>query len=340
VHDGETAGGYPIAREDLSNVSISELEGLGFAKDDLSNVSSDNVLTNNLAKADLSNVSADMISGKGIAKTDLSNVEQSDLETAFAFAAKGYLHGFTIKMSSADSSHDIQIDAGSCRDEDDTCFMKLTSAFTKQIDANWAEGDNEGGFPQSISLAVNTWYHMFVIFNPATGAIDAGFDTDINASNLLSAASAFGYTKYRRIGSVKTDSSYSIVPFLQRGDYFYHAPVKEIALYSGWPTSATSLTLTSVPVGVRTQPILRATLSGVSASDGYVNIRFFDNEDAIDAYLVAIQMSPSVGRMDIGHNIGAYTDTSQRIKWSVGGGVTVGEVAVRVQGYVDRRGKE
>jgi len=37
VHDGETLGGFPMAREDLKNVARDTIAGRGIAKDDLSN---------------------------------------------------------------------------------------------------------------------------------------------------------------------------------------------------------------------------------------------------------------------------------------------------------------
>lgn len=66
VHDGVNAGGFPLAREDLSNVDPT---GLPLAKDDMSNVSRDAIASRGIAKDDLTNV--DM---SPYANADLSNI--------------------------------------------------------------------------------------------------------------------------------------------------------------------------------------------------------------------------------------------------------------------------
>ncbi len=76
VHDGITAGGHPLAREDLSNVDVS---GLLLAKQDMSNVAGDDIASRGIAKSDVSNVSLDDLAGRGLAKNDLSNVSQEQI---------------------------------------------------------------------------------------------------------------------------------------------------------------------------------------------------------------------------------------------------------------------
>ena len=115
-----------------------------------------------------------------------------------------------ILSNGTDSDHDIDIATGICRDTDDNYFMELTSELTKQLDATWAAGDDAGGL-FSGSIAVDTWYHVFIIRNDSTGAIDGGFDTSVSAANIPS-----GYTAYRRIGSVLTDGSSNIIAFHQK----------------------------------------------------------------------------------------------------------------------------
>lgn len=128
-----------------------------------------------------------------------------------------YLTGF-IMSNDTDADHDINITAGQCSDSTNTASIARTE-ITKQIDAVWVAGDDAGGFPSAggsgLTLANDTWYHFFVILNPTTGAVDAGFDSNIDASVLLNAdnAGGAGYTKYRRVenGSVLTDGAANIV---------------------------------------------------------------------------------------------------------------------------------
>lgn len=126
---------------------------------------------------------------------------------------ESYLAGLVLS-NGTDTDHDIDIAVGECRDNADGINIVLASEITKRIDAPWAVGDDNGGL-FSGSVAIDTWYHMFVIVKDSDGSIDAGFDTSISAANIPS-----GYTAFRRIGSVLTDGSSNIVPFIQISDYF------------------------------------------------------------------------------------------------------------------------
>ncbi len=125
--------------------------------------------------------------------------------------------GLTLS-NDTDADHDIAIAVGECIDSQNAEGIKLASILTKQIDVDWAAGDDDGGFPSGLSIAADTWYHVFLIKDRDTGIVDAGFDTSITPTNLLSDASA--YDVYRRIGSVLTDGSSNILPFIQINDVF------------------------------------------------------------------------------------------------------------------------
>jgi len=107
-----------------------------------------------------------------------------------------YIAGL-IPSNDTDTDHDINITAGKARDAVDSFSINLASEITKQIDVDWVAGDDAGGFPSGLTLSADTWYHVFVIAK-TDGTTDAGFDTSLTATNLLSDAT--GYTKYRRVG--------------------------------------------------------------------------------------------------------------------------------------------
>lgn len=113
----------------------------------------------------------------------------------------------------ADADHDIDFSSGKISDSNGTLLINV-SALTKQLDANWAAGDNAGGLFTG-TIAADTTYHCFAIVKDSDGSVDAGFDIDISASNIPS-----GYTAHRRIASIFTDSSANIVGFTQSADYF------------------------------------------------------------------------------------------------------------------------
>lgn len=107
-----------------------------------------------------------------------------------------------------DADHDIDIAAGlKCFDSAGVEIM-LGTAMTKKLDASFTEGTNQGGL-FSGSIAANTTYHLFMI-KKFDGTVDYGFDTSLTAANRPA-----GYTYYRRIWSVITNSSLNIIGFNQ-----------------------------------------------------------------------------------------------------------------------------
>lgn len=113
----------------------------------------------------------------------------------------------------ADTDHDFNVTAGRWRSADDAVVIVLASEITKQGDATWAAGDDAGGMNDSDALGNNETFHIFLL-STADGVttVDVGLDTDPDATNLLAdtAVAAASLTKYRRIGSIKTDGSANI----------------------------------------------------------------------------------------------------------------------------------
>ena len=72
-----------------------------------------------------------------------------------------YITGF-IMSNATDTAHDIQITPGFARDSADATNLKRATTLIKQIDANWAEGTNAGGFPSGLTLSNSTWYHFLL----------------------------------------------------------------------------------------------------------------------------------------------------------------------------------
>jgi len=164
-----------------------------------------------------------------------------------ANVSTGYIQGdgFRLVNNVTDPDHDINILAGICRDSDDTDTIELTSTMVKQIDVDWAVGSGGGGFPSALTIADNTWYHVFVIKRSDTGVVDGGYDTSLTATNLL--ADATNYDAYRRVGSVLHGNLTTSVidPFTQHGDDFMFDDGPRVILTGAHPTTRT---LQSLPV--------------------------------------------------------------------------------------------
>lgn len=116
--------------------------------------------------------------------------------------------------SDTDTDHDVKVNTGACRGAADDGNINLSSVITKQLDAAWAEGDDAGGLPSGVTLSGSEWLYFFVI-GKADGTVDAGFDDNASATNLL--ADASGYTYYRFIGVVYINGSSNITTVVPVG---------------------------------------------------------------------------------------------------------------------------
>jgi len=115
-----------------------------------------------------------------------------------------YLAGFRYGQNVANPTTHIDIWDGSARGRNDLNNMVLgNTGIAKDLSNSWAEGTGNGGRPTAVALAADTWFFVFVI-SKNNGTVDAGFDDNLNATNLL--ADASDYTDFIRIGFIKTEA--------------------------------------------------------------------------------------------------------------------------------------
>ena len=154
----------------------------------------------------------------------------------------GYRSGFKLSNNTTDANNDMDIAAGKCRSDDDTTDIILPSAITKQLDAAWAAGNNQGCLDTG-SKANNTWYYRWVISK------DNGLDPDILFSTSRSSPTMPpGYTKKRLLnGAVRTDGSANNRGIVQVGNLFLFKTQIEDILLAGIPTSGTLGVVTCPP---------------------------------------------------------------------------------------------
>jgi hypothetical protein len=164
-------------------------------------------------------------------------------------ALRGYLGGLTLANDVTLTKLDIS--AGEATSDDAATRMILGSAWVKSIGSTFTLGSGNGGLDTG-SVTASTWYHVFLISD------STGVTTDILFSTSLSPSMPGGFTKKRRIGSIRTDGSSNIIKFTQNGDLFLLAN----AISGQWDQSniATSSTGTlvavNVPPGVSVEAIL------------------------------------------------------------------------------------
>lgn len=157
------------------------------------------------------------------------------------------------------SNVSVLVPVGNWRAESDFCDIILATARTKNLQASggWTAGEGGNGICSGVR-AINTPYHIFVILNPTTGAVDVCLDTDPNAANRPA-----GFTQYRWVGWRVTDASNVIIPLLQNGMFFSWGYRRADASPVSVTSSGLNLSL-SVPAG----RICRADISVVGRLAG------------------------------------------------------------------------
>lgn len=247
-----------------------------------------------------------------------------------------HLSGFTLS-NGTDADHDIDLAVGEAADSTNDQLMKTGSVIVKQIDANWVAGSAVGGFPSGLTLTADTWYHFFVIKDVTGGTVDAGFDSSLTATNLLTDATA--YTLFRRVGSVLTDGASNILAFRQLGDTFiWDVPINE---FNGTPvTTRTNVTMTS-PLGIKIPVRFSASIStsGTGVSKQILYNDPDDTDTAPSTQLHDIIATDGIGAFDGSATtfIEVVTNTSSQVAHH--SSAASGTENMITKGYIDTRGK-
>jgi len=213
----------------------------------------------------------------------------------------------TIENDSGDTAHDILFNAGNFNFDDGSGQAILSSNLIKQIDAAWVAGNNQGGL-FSGTVAANTTYHMFVISNDDGSLVDAGFSSNINAADIPT-----GYTKKRRIASLRTDASSNIrngeYIFNRDGSYnfIYNTSVLAIGGSGNFPLTLTNLSI-ATPSGIKTSPSFDCLIRS-TGSDGIV-VADFDTQT--EFRIASCANSQNTGSLSSG---ALFTNLTSQVKY-------------------------
>jgi hypothetical protein len=179
-----------------------------------------------------------------------------------------YLGGLTLSNDTTSPNTVLDIGTGgAAADDNSIMLMQSVPSFTKNCNAAWAVGSGLGALDSGTTLAVNTWYHVFLIMRLDTNVVDVLISTNATAPILPT-----NYTKKRRIGSIRTNpSSPQISGFTQVGDEFIWAdPTLGGNVWTisnaGFAATPGSLFALYVPSGIKTVAVVNVALSGVSAT--------------------------------------------------------------------------
>lgn len=248
----------------------------------------------------------------------------------------GIIHGLQLSNSLVDTLNDLVCGVGHCRNEEDTTFHVNAAAMTKQIDAAWVAGNNQGGM-LSGAVAANTWYDVWAFRNAATGVFDYGFQASGSGPMIPGA-----HIGKRRLGSVKTGASSEILQFRQYGDRFlWVAPIVEESVSGGLlPLGAgVSIPLDGIPPNRVVQGIHNAYIETGAGRFRYVLRPTFTN--AYNGTVVGDQTGDDSGNgyLAIVTSDGASPATILRDSSLIGGGNLVNYTLYSL-GWIDNRGKD
>jgi len=289
----------------------------------------------NIKKADGSNLVAGDISGYVELRYNGTDFLLSPLSSALNITAtnKGltYLNNpITIANNSTDANNDIDFTAGNFQFADGS-GQAVLSAITKRLDASWTAGNNQGGLDTG-TKANSTWYHCYAIYNPTSGISDAIFSTNATSPSLPA-----GYTKYKRIGSVKTNASGNILSFLQRDKFFeWKDVVKDLDTTSVVATK-TPIPI-SAPLGIQTIVVCRAGVRNGASLDFNINFLTEYNNSLQPPNIDGGSYDSDIGSDNTylnGTNFLIATNLNSQIYYIGSRVATIDSFLVRTKGYYD-----
>lgn len=248
---------------------------------------------------------------------------------AAASVLRGQLGGLTLSNDAASPNTAIDTSAGVANSDDATSVMSLL-AFTKNANGPWALGTGNGCLDSGSSLAASTWYHLFVIARTDTGVVDELCSTSATAPTL-----PISYTKKRRVGSFRTNSSAQILGFSQNGDEFLlKTAITDLnSVIIG--TSARSLVTITVPTGIQVNALINVLAISSTGAFGAL----LTSPDQVDNAALPTQLDIYANATNI------YATGRFNIRTSTGAQIGIrsnpnnASYSVNTLGWIDTRGR-
>lgn len=261
---------------------------------------------------------------------------------------RGHIDGMTLS-NGTDSTNDINIAAGKCRDSTDTVDIIIATALGKQLDANWTTGGTTGspvgGRNSAVGLANDTWYHAYAARTAASAAGDVYFHTSRTEATVLTALQAetggASYAYLRYLGSVRRATATNR-QFKQAGDFFewINASANDASNSSIGSSGDTSMDLVSgIPSGVPTVAVCQIRVAHASTS-AQVFIHNADNSEvtpAGSAPTVTVQVRAN-GAEEFDERIFRFPSGNTNLAAKSNNNST--SVGIMVKGYWNTRGKD
>lgn len=232
----------------------------------------------------------------------------------------GHINGLELSNNGTDPSNDIDVSAGSVRDDSDTVNIDYAGG-TVQADVNFGTGNgalDTGGLG-------NGSYHFFAIYRSDTQA--SGILISLSASAPTMPAN---YDYKRRIGSLRRVSG-AWQLFSQDGDEFLLLSPAEDISAATIDTTATNYTF-SVPTGIK----VRAICTGiVDTGIGQVRVYSPDQSDVVVTGANCSFRGDVNNDYQGGAKMIVRTNTSGEVRARASASMT--QFTVNLDGWLDRR---
>jgi len=206
------------------------------------------------------------LAGLPSAPTDAADKAYIDAQISAVTSAmpvlRGYLGGCNISASGSTATFTVSAGVAAPANTLST-MMSLFPGVTKTFASVWTPGNN-GGALDTGSTTAATWYHVYVIMNPTSGAVDVLASVSASSPTLPS-----GYTLYRRIGSVRVTGSTLVWNIQQYGDKFlYPSYIQDYV--NGSIGTTVQLINTTVPYGVPIEAEIVVTVATSNTGAGTI----------------------------------------------------------------------
>lgn len=237
-----------------------------------------------------------------------------------------------ISNNVSDPDHDIDSSAGNFA-FDDGSGMAVVSALTKRLDANWVAGNNQGGLDTG-TVANDTWYYRYAIYNPTTGTSDILFTATYGSPTLPS-----GFTKKAYKGALLTDGSANIIQgkyeiFGNGYKFLYSVPLVDLDVTN--PGTLGQLRTLSTPFGIETIPIAVYThIQSAAGGDSYSLVTSPSQADSVPGFSLNTMLIGAESEI-AQSNILISTNTSSQIRTRNGASTNSGtRMIIDTYGWID-----
>jgi hypothetical protein len=172
---------------------------------------------------------------------------------------QGFIAG--LHISAAGGNNTFTVGSGAAVSDDGTTLMKWGGG--TKTDFSFVAGSGNGALDTG-SAANVTWYYVFLVNRPDTGASDILISLSLTAPTMPA-----NYTKKRLIGALQTESVMTFVQQVSQYDdeFLYPNTLQQVNGATG--TNTAQLVTCSTPPGLKVYPRLSIlSLGGATNSDG------------------------------------------------------------------------